>query len=169
MWNVAKGRRHWNYFDKCNRSMCDRTLLLLWGCWMHVPVWLCLKRAGLFGECSTKCHLEIWWLGGFAMHGHGKEALNILHRCVKKVYSQMISPLFVFCQLVAMQVLWMKACTVMIQWSQTIWFLQNWNITPVWLTFLVVLAVYKRQRIWSWQCPVHHMWMHGWLCLQNSW
>ncbi len=21
------------------------------------------------------------------------------------------------------------------------------------------------QRIWSWQCPVNHMWLHGWLCL----
>jgi hypothetical protein len=30
--------------------------------------------------------------GGSAMHGHGKEAL-------KKVYNQMLSPLFVFCQL----------------------------------------------------------------------
>jgi pentatricopeptide repeat protein len=29
-------------------------------------------------------------LGGCAMHGHGKEALNILYRCVKKVYNQMI-------------------------------------------------------------------------------
>jgi len=59
-------------------------------------------------------------LGGCGMHGHGKEALNILNRCVKKVYSQMISLLFVFCQLVAMQVLSMKACGFMLQWSQTI-------------------------------------------------
>ncbi len=51
-----------------------------------------------------------------------------MNRCVQKVYSQMISLLFVCCQLVAMQVWWMKACTAMFQWSQTIWFLQNWNI-----------------------------------------
>jgi hypothetical protein len=35
--------------------------------------------------------------------------LNDLKRCVKKVYSQMISLLFVFCHLVAIQVLCIKA------------------------------------------------------------
>jgi hypothetical protein len=39
-------------------------------------------------------------LGGCAIHGHGKEALNILNRCLKKVYNQMISLLIVFSQLV---------------------------------------------------------------------
>ncbi|KAH9537908.1 hypothetical protein CY35_16G076900 [Sphagnum magellanicum] len=44
-------------------------------------------------------------LGGCAMNGHGKEASShILSGCVKKVSSQMISLLLVFCQLVAMQV-----------------------------------------------------------------
>jgi len=27
--------------------------------------------------------------------------------------------------------------------------LAKWNIEPAWLTFLVVLAIYRRQRIWS--------------------
>jgi pentatricopeptide repeat protein len=53
-------------------------------------------------------------LGGCARHGHGKETLQ--HKgCVKVVCSQMISLLFFFCPLVAMQVWWMKACTVMLQ------------------------------------------------------
>ncbi len=30
MWNVGKGRRHWNYFNKCNSRVCDITPLLLW-------------------------------------------------------------------------------------------------------------------------------------------
>jgi pentatricopeptide repeat protein len=30
-------------------------------------------------------------LGGCEMHGHGKEALHILNKCVKKVYNHMIS------------------------------------------------------------------------------
>ncbi|CAK9214874.1 unnamed protein product [Sphagnum troendelagicum] len=30
MWNVGKGRRHWNYFNKCNSRVCDLTPLLLW-------------------------------------------------------------------------------------------------------------------------------------------
>ncbi len=47
-WNAGKGRRHWNYFDKCNSIVCNQTLLLLLGCWMHVPAWLQLKRAGVF-------------------------------------------------------------------------------------------------------------------------
>jgi hypothetical protein len=29
---VAKARRHWNYFNKCNRRVCNQTLLVLWGC-----------------------------------------------------------------------------------------------------------------------------------------
>ncbi len=55
-------------------------------------------------------------LGGCALHGHGKEALKYFEQ-MKKVYSQMISLLFVFCQLVAMQVWWMKARAFMVQWS----------------------------------------------------
>jgi hypothetical protein len=31
MCNAAKGRRHWNYFKKCNRKLCGHILLLLWG------------------------------------------------------------------------------------------------------------------------------------------
>ncbi len=54
-------------------------------------------------------------LGGCAMHGHGKENLKHLNRCVGKVYSWVMSLLFVFCQLVAMQVWWMEACVVMLQ------------------------------------------------------
>jgi hypothetical protein len=40
MWNEVKGRRCLNCFDKCNRKVCAQALLLLCGCWMHVPVWL---------------------------------------------------------------------------------------------------------------------------------
>ncbi len=76
----------------------------------------------------------------------------------------MISLLFVFCQLAAMQVWWMKGCAFLLQWPQFTWFLQNWNITPVWSTFLAVLAIYRRQRIWWRQCPINHMWVCGRLC-----
>jgi len=36
MWNASKGKRHCNYFNKCNRKVCNQnqTLLPLWGCWM---------------------------------------------------------------------------------------------------------------------------------------
>jgi hypothetical protein len=67
---------------------------------------------------------------------------------------------------------WMKACTVMLQWSHAIWFVQNWSITPECSTFWSALAIYRSQRIWSTECPVNHMWCamdvfvgH----LQNSW
>jgi hypothetical protein len=95
MWNVGKGRRHWNYFNKHNSKVCTQALLLFWGCWMHVLAWLLLDRADvlmhrsfkvdgiqmslhaiawltymqsvgalrMLGECSTRCHLEMWLLG----------------------------------------------------------------------------------------------------------
>jgi hypothetical protein len=50
----------------------------------------------------------------------------------------MISHLGVFCQLVAMQVSWMKACAVMLN-DHSLHDLQNWKITPAWLTFLAAL------------------------------
>jgi hypothetical protein len=59
-------------------------------------------------------------LRGCAMHGHGWELSNILNRFVEKLYSQMTSLLFVFCELVVLQVWWMKACAVMLQWPWTI-------------------------------------------------
>jgi hypothetical protein len=37
-------------------------------------------------------------IGGYAMHGHGKEALKHLNGYIKKVYSQIMSFLLVFCQ-----------------------------------------------------------------------
>jgi hypothetical protein len=55
-------------------------------------------------------------LVGCAMHGHMvRQLLNTLNRCVKKVYNQIISLLFVFCQCLVMQVWWMKGCAVMLQ------------------------------------------------------
>jgi hypothetical protein len=57
------------------------------------------------GECSTGCHLELWSLGmpyweDVPGMGMIRKLLNILNRCVT-VYSQMMSLLLVFCQLVA--------------------------------------------------------------------
>jgi hypothetical protein len=66
MCNPGKGRRHWNYFDKCNRRVCNQTLLLLWGCWMHVPAWLWLKGAGVFISRSVKVDWSLLSLWGVA-------------------------------------------------------------------------------------------------------
>jgi hypothetical protein len=154
MWNAGKGRRHLNYFDKCNRELCCQTLILIWGYWMHVPAWFYLKRPSVsitisfkvvwsqmslqgiaWSTCmqnggawrmlwkfSMRCHLKLWWLGlpyleDVPSMGRVRKLLNILNRCVKKVYCPMISLLFVFCELAAMQFLWMNTCVVMLQWS----------------------------------------------------
>ncbi len=74
----------------------------------------------MLGVCSTRCHLEMWSLGlpyleDVPSMGMVRKFLNFLNRCVEKVYNQMISLLFVFCQLVAMQVWWMKVCAIMLQ------------------------------------------------------
>jgi hypothetical protein len=71
-------------------------------------------------ECSIRCHLEMWSLGmpyleDVPCMGMVGKLRNILNRCVKKVYSQVISLLFVFCQLVTMQVWQMTACACMLQ------------------------------------------------------
>jgi hypothetical protein len=60
----------------------------------------------MLGECSTRCHLEMWslrmpYLEDMPCVGMVRKFLKILNRCVKKVYNYMISLLFVFCQLVA--------------------------------------------------------------------
>jgi len=60
MWNVAKGRRPWNYFDKCKRRMCNQTLLLLWGCWIRVPAWSHLKRASSAGVLMSRSFTGAW-------------------------------------------------------------------------------------------------------------
>jgi hypothetical protein len=73
-------------------------------------------------------------LGGCAIHGHGKEALNILNRCLKKVYNQMISLLIVFSQLVcshagvADEAMCCYASSMVTEYM----ILQNPNITPCW-------------------------------------
>ncbi len=64
IWNV--GRRHLDYFNKCNRKVCSQTLLLSWGCWKHVPAWLQLKRVGVFIGTSFKAVWNLMSLWGVA-------------------------------------------------------------------------------------------------------
>ncbi len=45
--------------------------------------------------------------------------------------------------------------------------LAKWNIAPAWLTFLVVLAIYRRQRIWSWKYPVNKQ-VATWMALFDT-
>jgi pentatricopeptide repeat protein len=73
----------------------------------------CMPNSGawkMLAECSTSCHHMMWSLGmpyleEMPCMGMGRKLLKILSGCVK-VYNQMISLLFVFRQLVAMQVWW---------------------------------------------------------------
>ncbi|CAK9225267.1 unnamed protein product [Sphagnum troendelagicum] len=60
----------------------------LWG-----VAWLtCMQSVGalrMLGECSTRCHLEMWSLGqpyleGVSCMGMVRKLLNILNRCAKK-------------------------------------------------------------------------------------
>jgi hypothetical protein len=95
------------------------SLMSFWGIawWTYMPNVAALR---MLGECSTSFHLEMWSLAMPSLEdvpcrGMARRFLNILNRCVKKVYSKMISLLFVFCQLVAMQVWWMEACASMLR------------------------------------------------------
>ncbi len=71
---------------------------------------------------------------------------------------------FVFL-LSALKPWWMQASPVMFQWSQLVCFLQNWDMTLAWVTFLAMLTINSRQRFWWGQCPWNYLWHHGWLCL----
>jgi len=85
----------------------DRIQMSLWGSSlvnMYAKMW---EHGGCLGEYSRRCHLKVWslrmpYLEDVPCISMLKKLLNILNRCVKKMYSQMISTLFVFCQLVAM-------------------------------------------------------------------
>ncbi len=88
------------------------SLMSLWGIawWTYMQNVAALR---MLGECSTSFHLEMWslampYLEDVPCRGMIRRFLNILNRCVKKVYSKIISLLFVFCQLVAMQVWWRR-------------------------------------------------------------
>jgi hypothetical protein len=115
----------------------------------------------MLGKLSTMCHLKMWSLGmpyleDVPCMGMVRKLLNILIECMKKVCSQVISLLFIFCQLVAVQVWWMKAC---VNYASMIT-VYNISAKLEHCTFLAVLAIYWRQRILSRQCPVNHMWLH---------
>jgi hypothetical protein len=97
------------------------------------------------------------------MHGHGKEALKYFEQMCEE--GGQPNDITFICLLSACSHAGLVDEGFMLQWSQSIRFLQNWNITPALLTFLAVLAIYRKQRIWSWKCPGNHMWLHGWLCL----
>ncbi len=64
---------------------------------------------GLFNKLpSGNVVMAMPYLEDVPCRGMVRRFLNILDKCVKKVYSKIISLLFVFCQLVAMQVWWRR-------------------------------------------------------------
>ncbi len=94
----------------------DGVQMSLWGidwltCMQYMGEWTMLR------ECSIRCHCVMWSLGMPYLEDMVMvmKLLNILNECVQKVYIQVISLLFVFCQFVAMHVWWMKACAIMFQ------------------------------------------------------
>jgi hypothetical protein len=63
----------------------------------------------MLGECSTKCHLEMWsfgmpYLEDVPCMGMVRKLLTFPNKCVKKAYNEMIALLSVFCQFVGIQV-----------------------------------------------------------------
>ncbi len=93
MWNAGKGRRHLNYFDKCNRAVCCQTLVLIWGYWMHVPAWFYLKRPGVF---ITRSFKVVWsqmslrviaWLTCMRNWGAWRMLWKCFMRCHLKLWS----------------------------------------------------------------------------------
>jgi hypothetical protein len=72
--------------------------------------------AGVFNKMPSS-HDAVPWnalLEDLPCTGIVRKLLCILNKCVKNVYSQMMLLLFVFYELVVMQVLWMKGCTIML-------------------------------------------------------
>jgi hypothetical protein len=71
----------------------------------------------MLGKCSTRFHLHVVaWNAILVLYmSMVRKPLNILNRYLKKVYSQMISLFFVFCQLVDVPVWWMKPFAVVLQ------------------------------------------------------
>ncbi len=106
-------------------------------------------------------------LGGFAMHGHGKEVLkHFAQMCEENVQPDDIT---FICLLSAYSRAGlvdegMRCYASMVADYMTLAKLEHYTCMTCMVDLLGCLAVYRRQRIWSWQCPVQHMWMHGWLC-----
>ncbi len=63
VWNVAKGRRYWNYFTKCNGKGCISCLALLLGWSLEVQVYLNLKRTGMFMNRSLNVDAGVHYEG----------------------------------------------------------------------------------------------------------
>ncbi len=52
-WNMGKGRRHWNYINKCNRNVCSQT---------GRPLNTCASVLALEeGRCAHEQIIEIGW------------------------------------------------------------------------------------------------------------
>jgi pentatricopeptide repeat protein len=83
------------------QSVYEADVFVGFTCMPHVGAWR------MHRECSTRCHHMMWSLGmpyleDVPCMAMVMKLLNILNRCVKKVYSQMISLLFVFWSFLAM-------------------------------------------------------------------
>jgi hypothetical protein len=103
----------------------------------------------IYAKCRT-IDLEsvqqhaIMWCGLQLEDAHAlgmvRKFWNILNRYEKRVYSQMISHVVVFCQLVATQASWMKACAVMLNDRSLHDFCKIGKLhLHGWLTFLAAL------------------------------
>ncbi len=101
----------------------------------------------VFNKMPSK-NLVSWnaMLAGFAMHGHGNKALeHFKQMCKEDIEPDDLTFVFVLSAYShAGLVDEGMQCYGSMKFTG---FLQNWSTMPAWLTFLAVLAIYRRQRI----------------------
>jgi hypothetical protein len=91
---AGRGRRHWNYFYKCRRRVCNQTLFILWGSWMHVSGMVTLEEVRCVHEQINESWLDsdVFVRIGLTftcMQNVG--ALRILGECLIRCHLQMWS------------------------------------------------------------------------------
>jgi pentatricopeptide repeat protein len=106
-------------------------------------------------------------LGGCAVHGHGKEALQHFEQmCEVGMGGQPIDITCIYLLSACSHAGLVDegTCCYASMVTGYMIFTKTEFYTCI-VDFLAVLAICRRQRIWSWQWPINHMWLQGQLCL----
>ncbi len=185
MWNLGKVRRHWNCFKKWNGNCVPWVCHFVGVLNAFASIFaseeakcaheqiihqLVLQRIAWLA-CMQNVPIKVAWgvlnempwpdvnavLGGCM--GMVRKLLNILTRCVEGVQPNDTTFVWILstCTDAGLVDEGMHCYGSLI----TVYMISaNWNIWPAWSTFLALLAIYRRQRIWSMQCHVNRVWLH---------
>ncbi len=140
-WNVSRGRRLWNYFDKSNRKVSGHTKFQSSSCELpfkcnnaetYIQIILCRTASYVCQECEWRCSTSFHLMISLQNNTTGLYPPNLY--CSKEALKHFETKCTIFTHFFNMFHSFFTMIQVwrMKQWAQFTWLMTNWDTTPAW-------------------------------------